>query len=75
MGFNGSGGLGNATSLGSQGRTGAAILTSSRANRGSMGRVYSYFSNFSQSKKELFYKNQAVFLYGVNGSAYNRGIA
>jgi hypothetical protein len=63
--------LGNARSLGTQSRTGAAILTSSRANRASIGRIY---NQIPVSKRGQFIRSMAIFLYGPNGSVYQRGV-
>jgi hypothetical protein len=69
-----SGGFGNTTSLGTQNRTGPAILVgSSRSNAGSLARVYSSLK--TPTKKILFYNNQATYLYGPGGSAPNRGLS
>jgi hypothetical protein len=63
---------GNTTGLGTQGRTGPAILVASvRSNAGSIGRIY---SSLKPKARPVFYKNQANFLYGPGGSAPRRGI-
>ena len=66
------GSFGNTTGLGTQGRTGPAILVASvRSNAGSIGRIY---SSLPPNKRPIFYKNQATFLYGLGGSAPRRGL-
>ena len=63
--------LGNARGLGTTGRTGPYILVSG-SGRGSFGRIFSYFS---QNKKAQIIRSEAIFLYGVNGSVYRRGLS
>jgi hypothetical protein len=63
--------FGNATSLGTSGRTGPSILVS-KSNRGSFSRILNYFP---QNKRSQIIKSEANFLYGVNGSVYRRGLS
>lgn len=64
-------GFGNARTLGTSHRSGAAILTGGHGRRGSMNTIY---SNLSPKLRVQFIKNQAIFLYGPNGAPYMRGI-
>lgn len=63
----------NSTSLGTRGRTGASQLVSActRSRKGSMLRIY---YSLKRSERDQFYNSQALYLYGPNGSAPQRGL-
>ena len=63
--------FGNTTSLGTSGRTGPSILVSG-SSRGSFGRIY---NSLPPLKRLQLIKSEVKFLYGVNGSAYRRGLS
>jgi len=62
--------FGTTTSLGTSGRTGPSILVSG-SGRGSFSRIY---NSLTPRKRFQLIKSETIFLYGVNGSVYRRGI-